>query len=312
LAPKDFHRPPQPVAHLELPSPFAPKSRDFQRWVARSLADANLDRQGAAGQPDQPSRNDAAAHPVASCPDLRAHLRAAARADRLGRQVERLKKQVVGRTESLARQFDRVLNLLEEWGYVSGWSLTDRGSRLARIYHEQDLLVAECAERGLMDGLKPAEMAALVSVFTFEARGPLASEGAPPKFPGRRVEERWRAVQTVAQELNNAEQVAGLPGTRSPDAGFAVLAHGWATGKELAALLTPPPVRPDAQAAPGPGVSAGDFVRNVKQLIDLLRQLSEVLADEASADAARRGAALLFRGVVAASSVATAGSEGRV
>ena len=51
------------------------------------------------------------------------------------------------------------------------------------------------------------------------------------------------------------------------------------------------------------GISAGDFVRNVKQLIDLLRQLGEVLADEADARSAREAATALFRGVVAASSV---------
>ena len=122
-----------------------------------------------------------AGHPVASCPDLRAHLRAAARAERLGHQVDRLQKQVLGRTESLARQFDRVLRVLEEWGYVRGWSLTPAGTRLARVYHEQDLLVAECAERSLLDGLRPPEMAAMVSVFTYEARGAVGGRRPGPE-----------------------------------------------------------------------------------------------------------------------------------
>ena len=81
------------------------------------------------------------------------------------------------RTESLARQFDRVLQLLERWDYVKGWSLTPAGSRLARVYHEQDLLVTECAERGILNGLSPPEMAGLVSVFTYEPRGPAVGEG---------------------------------------------------------------------------------------------------------------------------------------
>jgi ATP-dependent RNA helicase HelY len=53
----------------------------------------------------------------------------------------------------------------------------------------------------------------------------------------------------------------------------------------------------------GTVISAGDFVRNVKQLIDLLRQLGQVLPDRGSAEAARQAADALFRGVVAASSV---------
>ena len=34
LAPKDFHLPPAPVGHLQLPAPFAPRNRDFQRRLA--------------------------------------------------------------------------------------------------------------------------------------------------------------------------------------------------------------------------------------------------------------------------------------
>jgi len=45
-------------------------------------------------------------------------------------------------------------------------------------------------------------------------------------------------------------------------------------------------------------------VRNVKQLIDLVRQIGTVAVEPATAKAAREAADRLFRGVVAASSVA--------
>src|SRR6202030_327535 len=98
-----------------------------------------------AGRPgsDRWAAVPAAAHPVADCPDLRQHLRAAERADRLAREAERLERRIRGRTEPLARQFDRVLRVLEAWGYVEGWSLTEAGQQLARVYHECDLLIAE-------------------------------------------------------------------------------------------------------------------------------------------------------------------------
>jgi ATP-dependent RNA helicase HelY len=301
LGPRDFRAAPEVVARLTLPVPFAPKDRDFQRRVAVMLAAARTPA-SRVGHRDQ----DRAAlrHPVASCPDLRDHLRAAARVERLGRQVTRLEGQVLARTDSLARQFDRVLQLLERWGYVRGWALTEAGARLARTYHEQDLLVAECAERGVLDGLRPAEMAAVVSVFTYEARGPMAGEGPAVKLPGRRVEERWQVVQAVAQDLVADEAALGLPATRQPDPGFAALAYGWARGKELSQLLAPAEASVEGR---GGAVSAGDFVRNIKQLVDLLRQLGEVLPDGASGQAARRAANDLFRGVVAASAVVMAG-----
>ena len=87
------------------------------------------------------------------CPELHAHRRAGVQADRVGRELDDLRRQVRGRTESIARRFDRVLRLLEAWGYLDGWALTEAGQVLARTYHEADLLVAEAMTSGVLDDL---------------------------------------------------------------------------------------------------------------------------------------------------------------
>jgi ATP-dependent RNA helicase HelY len=299
----DFPTPPQAVGRVSLPAPYAPHNVGFQRRVASALVAARLDEPA---RPSRPERGpgphgrpevdgtpppDAADHPVAACPHARTHLRALDRADRLAREADRVQRHVKGRTESLARQFDRVLRVLESWGYVRGWALTAAGERLARIYHESDLLIAECIERGLLDGLPPAELAGLVSVFTFEAR---RQGESTPGLGTSRLRGRWPDVERVARALNAAEDAAGLPLTRGPDAGFVAIAHRWASGDELARVLD------DEE------ISGGDFVRNVKQLIDLLRQLGEHAAVPETAASARAAAEALFRGVVAASTVVTA------
>jgi len=119
LAPRDFPAPPRVVGRVELPSPYAPNSAAFQRVVAAALGRARL-RPDAAARPvrrrDSAGRA-AADHPVARCPEAPAHLRAAERAERLRRDVERLERRVAGRTDSLARQLDRVLDLLGARGY---------------------------------------------------------------------------------------------------------------------------------------------------------------------------------------------------
>jgi ATP-dependent RNA helicase HelY len=299
LGSRDFPAPPEAVAQVGLPVPYAPHNAGFQRQVASALAGARLPTGPSEGRPDLPRRQwrgdvalaqatVAASHPVAGCPDARAHLRALERADRLVRDIERLERRVKGRVESLARQFDRVLRVLEAWGYVDGWSLTAAGDRLARTYHESDLLVAECASHGLLDGLDPAELAGLVSVFTYETRGP----GEPTAwFPTARLRQRWADIDALAVDLNAAEDEAGLPLTRRPDPGFIGLAHAWAAGEHLAEVIAEEEI------------SGGDFVRNVKQLIDLVRQLADLAPDAETARAARLAADQLFRGVVAASSV---------
>jgi ATP-dependent RNA helicase HelY len=299
LSPKDFLTPPVPVARVELPSPYAPNNAGFQRHVASALIAAKVKPESGSTKlagnrrhwRDAVAQSQATAaesHPVAACPDARAHLRALDRADRLGRDLERLQRRVKGRLESLARQFDRVLRVLEAWGYVDGWSLTADGERLARLYHESDLLIAECLGQGLLDGLGEAEMAGLLSIFTFEARGP--GEGSA-WFPNSRLRRRWADTEKVAVDLNSAEDDAGLPLTRRPDPGFVGYAHSWAAGEELAEVIE------DEE------MSGGDFVRNVKQLIDLLRQIGDVAPEPATAKAARGAADRLLRGVVAASSV---------
>jgi len=183
-----------------------------------------------------------------------------------------------------------VLRVLTAWGYVDGWSLTENGIRLGRLYHEADLLVAESLHGGLFDDLDPPAAAALASCFTFEARG---QESPAPWLPTQQLKDRWSAVQELARDLVQAEDDAGLPHTRLPEAGFSAYAHDWAAGRDLERLLE------DQE------LSGGDFVRNVKQLIDLLRQLGDVAPVAATAASCRAAADALFRGVVAASSVVT-------
>ncbi len=294
LSPRDFTAPPPVLGRVELPTPYAPRTTAFQRAVAEALARVKVESAGGGPQPsERPSPADE--HPVASCPHAGGHLRAAERAQRARRDVDRLEHRIRGRTESLARQFDRVLRLLVSWGYVDGWVLTGAGERLARLYHECDLLVAECVGAGILDGLDAPGVAGLASAFTFEQRKPGSAPAA--RFPSPELRRRWLEIERTSQRLNTAEDEAALPPTRPPDAAFLAAAYAWTGGEDLEEVLG------------GEEMSGGDFVRNVKQLIDLLRQLSEVVPDPTTATAARVAADRMFRGVVAASSVVGTASD---
>ena len=56
-------------------------------------------------------------------------------------------------------------------------------------------------------------------------------------------------------------------------------------------------------------LSGGDFVRNIKQLIDLLRQIGDAAEHPDTARAARTAADRIYRGVVRASSAISAGED---
>jgi ATP-dependent RNA helicase HelY len=294
LGADDIDEPPLRLGRVEMPVPYAPNNRAFQHKLADEVRRARLAPKPArsAGRAETsqraPEPQPMADHPVHDCPDRDGHLRALGQLDRARRELSDMRREVRSRTESLARRFDRVLRLLEAWGYLDGWALTPRGEVLARTYHESDLLVAEAMASGLLDGLDHAALAGLVSCFTYEQRGP--GPAPPPWFPSRLVRGRWGELERLADELRADEEAAGLPATRPPDPGFLALAHAWAAGEPLGEVLG------------DEDVSGGDFVRNVKTLIDLVRQIGEVAPGPDTARSARQAADALHRGVVSISS----------
>jgi ATP-dependent RNA helicase HelY len=306
LTEDDFREPPPIEGHLDLPEPFAPHNTGFQRQVAHALhdlprGDGNHARRGARGPGRRPAADrgtDAVAaweHPVADCPDRDEHLRAARQLDRAEREIADLQRQISSRTDSLALAFDRILQLLDGWGYTDGWGLSSRGEQLVRIFHESDLLIAECLESGLFDGLEPASLAGVVSCFTYEHRSP--NPPPPPWYPNRDVRDRIDEIMQIAADLNADEKHSRLPLTRPPDPSFFALAHGWAAGESLVHVLEEEEL------------SGGDFVRNIKQLIDLLRQIGDAAEHPDTARAARMAADRIYRGVVRASSAISAGED---
>jgi ATP-dependent RNA helicase HelY len=226
-------------------------------------------------------------HPCHDCPDREAHARYAERFLRLQRETEALEQRVAGRSHVIARTFDRVCGVLERLGYLAGDTVTADGQRLAGLYTELDLLAAECLRRGLWDGLSPAELAACVSSLTFTSRQ--ADDVQPPRLPKGRVPETLHAMARIWAELDQLEKDHGLSFLRDPDPGFAWAAYRWANGTKLESVL-----------AESPDLTPGDFVRAVKQLVDLLDQI----AATGQAEAARSAVDAMRRGVVAYSAVA--------
>jgi ATP-dependent RNA helicase HelY len=296
LGAADLPAPPEPAGRIEVPEPFAPLQDTFQRELVARLQAAELVVPARSGVPDAA---DAAAqlaeeHPVARCADRDEHLAGLERLERVDREIADLEGRIGAREGSIVGRFDRILQVLEGRRFLDGWSLSLPGQRLSRLYHESDLLIAESIEAGLLDGLDPPALAAVASLFTYEHRSSTAPP--PPAFPGPEVARRWSSVREVWRDLAAEEEAVGLPPTREPDPGFCHLAHRWAGGDDLHRVLE------------ADELSGGDFVRNARQLVDLLRQLGDVAPDAETAAAARAAAKAVFRGVVAAGASAGGGA----
>jgi ATP-dependent RNA helicase HelY len=258
-----------------------PRGRDRQ----------NADRAGQASETDRQIadlRRRLREHPCHGCPDAQAHARQTEKFLRAEREAEALDRRVAGRAHVIARTFERVCALLGQLGYLDGDKVTTDGRMLAGIYSELDLLTAECLRRGIWKGLNPAELAACVSALTFEARRP--EDAGPPRLPGSRVASAVAAMTRLWGELDGIEHDHRLSFLREPDFGFAWTSHAWASGRTLEHLL-------NADLTPG------DFVRAVKQLIDLLDQIRAAAGNDELAETAAAAIRALRRGVVAYTSV---------
>jgi ATP-dependent RNA helicase HelY len=274
--PEDLGPNPVRLGEVELPEPFRPRDPQYQRAVVAILRSWEP-----SGVPEAALDGTVEADPVGSCPELQDHLRWVRRATRTETEIRRLQKRVARRTDDLVGRFTARLSVLEGWGYLHDWSLTERGERLRFVYNELDLLLTESIGRGFLHGLEPPALAALVSAFTYEERPRDVLE----RLPSEAVAERVDQITALWQVLADLEQERGVPTSRPPDPGFAGTVEAWASGMDLEELVGED------------DFAAGDFVRNCRQLLDLLRQLRD--AFPGIAETAATAVRAVDRGIVA-------------
>ncbi len=296
LSVDDFPQAVEALGRVEVPRGFSSRSPQDRRDLASSLRALGLTppargRRGrsAAADDERLSALRAALRrsPVHGCDDREAHLRWSERYARLRGETDALERKVEGRTHSLARTFDRVCGVLDDLGYLDGEEVTPAGRSLARVYSETDLLVVECLRSGLWDALDPAELAGVASALVHETRRP--DELGPP-VPAGKVQTTLREMHRVWERLSAVEDAHHLSFLREPDSGFAWSAWRWAGGARLDQVLG------DEHE-----MTAGDFVRSCKQLVDLLDQVADVAGEAQSPvrRTARQAVEAVRRGVVA-------------
>lgn len=298
-----------PVGSMTLPKRVEYRQPRVRRDLASALRSAAAgltapaDRRGKKRAHHDPNleslREQLRRHPSHHAPDVEVQVRQAERYLRIERDNAQLQRKVAAATNSLARTFDRIVGLLTEREFIHGPptdpQVTDDGRLLARIYSESDLLVAECLRTGAWAGLKPPELAAVVSAVLYESRGgdgPGASSGAEAPTP--RLRQALGQTARLSAELRADEQTHRIGQSREPDDGFVNVIYRWARTGDLAAALA----AADATGAGSP-LLAGDFVRWCRQVLDLLDQVRNAAPDPEVRAVAKRAINDIRRGVVA-------------
>lgn len=309
----DVEGPLSPITRIRIPRSFNAKVPKSRRDLASSVRNAIREHRPpapprrdddfgrASAAPNQEKRiaelrRELRAHPCHGCSEREDHARWSERWWKLRQETDGLIRQIQGRTNTIAKTFDRVCGVLTGYGYLETsdtgvLSISPDGQRLRRIYGEKDLLISQSLRMGAFNDLDAAEIAALASVLVYQAKR--EDRGLRPKMPSVSLES---AVDTVVHEwsaLEDVEEANKLPLTGEPELGLVWPIFKWAKGRHLQDVLS------------GTDLAAGDFVRWVKQVIDLLDQLADIPnLDPRIARLCAEAIKLIKRGVVAYSSVA--------
>ncbi|GAB2673232.1 DEAD/DEAH box helicase [Thalassiella azotivora] len=325
----------EPYGRVRIPRDFNPRDAASRRDLASSLRNALSEgrrqsepaarpgrgpRTQAAGERVDDLRRRMRQHPCHGCSDREEHARWAERWWRLHREHQGLVRRIEGRTNTIARTFDRVCDLLAELGYLAvapvaadqadspadrppygpddvpaapaGVVVTDHGQRLRRVYTEKDLLVAECLRHGAWEGLDAAGLAAVVSAIVHQSRR--EEHAIAPRVPTGAVRAALTETVRIWSGLQDREVDHRLDTTGEPDLALALPMQRWARGARLEEVLE------EAELA------AGDFVRWCRQVIDLLDQVAQASEDPALRRTARQAVGAVDRGVISYSAGAGA------
>jgi len=202
------------------------------------------------------------------------------------RKIFRLKKQIHDSEISTSKidlvdQLAVTGRILELRGLSDGWRLTEAGQLLTRIYSECDLVIVEALKDELFAGLTAAELAAVVSVFVYSHRG-RPDDFTPLK--NKKIWERVEAIEKIAKTITDLEWELGMDSKVILDSRYAEKIYLWASGQDLGAVLDS-------------ATSGGEFVRNVRLVSDLLRQI-RTMGDTELQKVAAESIKTLERGVV--------------
>jgi ATP-dependent RNA helicase HelY len=279
---------------------FNPKDATSRRNLAAALrsrvSEIDLDqgrRHRGLGDPESGAQLDhlraaLQRHPCHSCPDRETHLRWAERARRLERENARQEARMNSRSNTIANHFDKVCLVLESLGYLTGdggRDVSEQGRMLARIYAELDLVAAECIRAGVFIGLTHPQLAAVLASLVFEARKS-DEPGRRPRMPDARTNLAMTEVRRIWREVSLVERDARLDRGPEPDIGFSEVAYGWAAGRGLQAVLE------------GSDLTAGDFVRWIRQVADFAGQIADAAGPGELHETARLLVRSMRRGVV--------------
>jgi superfamily II RNA helicase len=197
-------------------------------------------------------------HICHTCPILSEHMSAHANVRHLSLQIEAAEKQIERQQELYLGEFVNFTHVLAHFGHLQDGKPTEAGELNAHIRATNGLLIAEVVRKGVLDGLKPVEMAAVISTLIFEPRRhmPVNIDTAP-----KPVRAALSRVFEIATDIGYTQDRYGIRVPVNVEIALVPTILAWGNGVDW------------PKVARASELDDGDLVRAFRQLIDLLHQL---------------------------------------
>ncbi len=225
-------------------------------------------------------------HVCHKCPQIQEHLRFGENIERNKRYINALKAHLENDFVNLEKKCDQVISLLIKLDYISSieekLTITKWGKYLKQIHSEFDLLIIESLRRNFLSNLTAIQLSCLLSGFVYNPR---RDEIDIPINVDEIIKNNATEIINLSEEIIDLESKFKISTTKHPHFGMANIIKQWCNDVNLKKILLKTDIAP------------GDFVRNIKQIIDLLRQIKR-LNISGIANKADEAISLLDKGVV--------------
>ncbi len=205
------------------------------------------------------------------------------------RQLAQKREMLEALRNAYWQEFLRVVEVLERFGAVQNGKLLSKGQLISGLRHDNELLVAEIVDRGILADTTLAEAATLCSGLIEEARSGDAAVARLFLKKRPKLKRKVQEMESVANTVLEVQRRYGLPMPVSVSTGFMPSVFRWASGEDDWAAIVEESF----------GGHEGDLIRAMRRLIDVLRQLAEAPEVEpALAGLLARAARVIDRGIV--------------
>lgn len=204
-------------------------------------------------------------HVCHRCPQIQEHLRFGENIERNKKYIKSLQSHLENDYVNLSKKCDQVIDLLAKLDYIitteDKLTLTKWGKFLKQIHSEFDLLIIESLRRNYLNNLSPIQLSCLLSGFVYNPR---RDELEIPVNVDEIIKNNANQILKLSDEIIDIEKRNKITNIKNPHFGMANIIKQWCNDVNLKRILLKTDIAP------------GDFVRNVKQIIDLLRQIKRL------------------------------------